>query len=72
MQKLEKLQTEMYHALQKVFGESTMSQTAMFQWYQLFQDGHESVDNEPCSGHLSSTHTADLVGRVREVVNMNR
>ncbi len=44
LQKWEKSPTKIYDSLKKVFGESTMSQTAVFRWYQLFWDGCKSVD----------------------------
>ncbi len=71
LQELGKPPTETYNALKKVFDESTMIRTAGFWWYQPFQDGHESVDNEPCSGHRSLVCTANLVASVRVVVNVN-
>ncbi len=67
LQKWEKLMTETFDALKKVFGESTMSQTAVFWWYQLFWDSFESVDDEH-SSYPSSTNATGLVGRVRVVV----
>ncbi|KYN13102.1 hypothetical protein ALC57_14709, partial [Trachymyrmex cornetzi] len=44
----------------------------VYKWYKLFQEGREYVNNEPRSGHPSTSKTDENVQEVKEIVLKNR
>lgn len=43
---------EIHHRLSFVFGEQTVAHSSVFEWYQCFHEGHESINNSPMKVHL--------------------
>lgn len=58
--------------LQKAFGEGALSRTRVYEWYKLFKDGRESVEDEPRSGRPSTSTDELHVNKVKELVLQNR
>ena len=51
--KLRKKATETYELLQTAFGASCMNRASVFEWYNRFKEGRESVrDDERCGRSL--------------------
>ena len=58
--------------LQKAFGESTLSKTRAYEWYNAFKSGRDVVEDLPRSGRPSSSNTDENVEKVTEIVLANR
>ena len=71
--KLGKNTTETYGMLQTAFRPSCMHRASVFEWYERFKEGRESVrDNERC-GRSKEVNTPEWIGqRVRVRVTMLR
>ncbi|EFN87396.1 Putative uncharacterized protein FLJ37770, partial [Harpegnathos saltator] len=50
--------TNAFRMLQKVYGDDCLSKTSTFEWFKKFQEGRESVEDDPRS-ERSSTSTDD-------------
>jgi len=62
---------ETFEALQKVFGDETMSRTTTYEWYRRFKDGRTSFESNPRLGRPSAS-TDDSIERVRAVIRSYR
>jgi len=58
--------------IRKVYGNDSMSNTQIKEWFKRFKDGRASVDSDPRSGRPSTSKTAENVERVRSAINKNR
>ncbi|CAH2096444.1 unnamed protein product [Euphydryas editha] len=58
--------------LQKAFGDNCMSRASVFDWYKLFKEGRERVDDEPHPGRPSTSTDAEHVNKIKELVLENR
>lgn len=58
--------------IRKVYGNDSMSDTQIKEWFRRFKDGRASVDSDPRSGRPSTSKTAENVERVRSAINKNR
>ena len=69
--KLGKKATETYRMLQTAFRPSFMNRASIFEWYQRFKEGRESVrDGEGCWRN-TEVNTSELIGqRVRVRLTM--
>ena len=54
------------------YGESTLSKKNVYEWYKLFQEGRENVEDEPRPGRPSTSTTDENVEAVKEIVIKNR
>ena len=54
------------------FGESTMSRTQVQLWYNRFKEGWEDVNNDACSGRLSTSATDENIEAVKKMILDNR
>ena len=58
--------TEMYGMLQTAFGPSCMNRASVFEWYERFKEGRESVRNNESCGRSKEVNRPELIGqRVR-------
>ncbi|GFV66065.1 protein GVQW3 [Trichonephila clavipes] len=64
--------TETFAKLQQAYGDSVLSRAQVFRWFQAFSEGRESIEDEPRSGRLSVSKTAENVVRVRDLVRSDR
>ncbi|XP_018311308.1 putative nuclease HARBI1 isoform X2 [Mycetomoellerius zeteki] len=58
--------------LQKAYGNSSLSKTQVYEWYKLFKDGREIVEDLPRSGRPSSSNTNENIDKVKKIVFANR
>ena len=54
--------------LTKAYGESAMSKRRVYEWYKLFQDGCENVEDDERPGHPSTSTTDGNLEKVKEMV----
>jgi len=52
--KLNKSAAETHRMLKEAFGEQALSQARTFEWFKLFKDGRESVEDSKHSGRPSA------------------
>ena len=71
--KLGKNATEMYGMLLTAFGAYCMNWTSVFEWYERFKEGTESVRDDERCGRSKEVNTPELMGqRVRVRVTILR
>ena len=58
--------------LKEAFGEQALSQARTFEWFRLFKDGRESVENDKHSGRPSTCTTPEMIAEVLEVILEDR
>ena len=54
---------------QKAFGNDAMSAAQIKVWHKHFEDGQESVENDPPSGRPATSRTPENVKHVRAAIN---
>lgn len=54
--------------IRKAFGTDSMSKSNIYEWYNRFKSGRETVASDPRSGRPSSTNSPDNVEKVREAI----
>ncbi|XP_053960220.1 protein GVQW3-like [Anastrepha ludens] len=57
--------------LQKAYGECGLSKTLVYEWYKVFSEGREVVEDSPRSGRPSTSSTDEKVAKVKEMVLEN-
>lgn len=70
--KSEKTCAETVQMMQKAFGDNCMSKTRIYEWYNRFKNGRESVDSDARSGRPSLTTTPQNIERVRLAIMEDR
>ena len=70
--RLGKTGAETYEMLQAAFGESCLSRSRTFEWYSRFKSGSRSFEDDHRPGSPSTSHTAETVARVREIIRADR
>jgi histone-lysine N-methyltransferase SETMAR len=71
-QKLGDSQAETIQKIQRVFGEDAMGITQIKEWYNIFTDGHTSVESDAHSGRPSTSRNDELIDQVRALVMQDR
>ena len=66
-----KAAAEIHWMLQEAFSDNAMSQSKTFLWYKHFKDGRTSVDDDECSGRLSTSATLENIAKVWEALLAN-
>jgi hypothetical protein len=59
--KLGKSATETIEMLREAFGEHSLSWTAVSEWHSCFKAGRVSVEDDGCSGRISTSKTTENV-----------
>ena len=65
--KLNKTAAETHRMLKEAFGEHSLSQARTFEWFKLFKDGRESVEDLQHSCRPSKGTIPEMTAKVREV-----
>ena len=60
--------TEIYADLQKVYGNGALKYTRVFKWVRRFNDGWESIENDPRVGGPVSALTEKNVATVKTLI----
>ena len=66
--KLNKTAAETHRMLKEAFGEQALSQERTLEWFKLFKDGLESVEDRKHSGRPSTCTAPEMIVKVREVI----
>ncbi|XP_011146696.2 putative uncharacterized protein FLJ37770 [Harpegnathos saltator] len=64
--------SEAFKMLKKAFGDNTMSQPRVYEWYKRFQEGREDIEDDARSGRPSTSTSDENVEKVKEIVLANR
>ncbi|GFX92122.1 protein GVQW3 [Trichonephila clavipes] len=70
--KLSKTGKETYEMIKTAFGEEAMRRARVFEWFRLFKEGRQSVNNDPRSGRPSTSRDEDKIAQVKAVVRSDR
>ena len=62
------LPTEIYADLQKVYGNNALKYTTVCRWVCCFNDGRESIENDPLVGRPVSVLTEKNVATVKTLI----
>jgi hypothetical protein len=58
--------------IKQAFGDDTLAQPQIYNWFSRFKNGQTSVDNDECSGRTLIGTMAKNVAKVREVIREDR
>jgi len=62
---------ETFQMLQQAYREDCMSRSPCHEWYQCFESGRTSIENDPKSGRPSTSMDDDCVEKVLAVIRKN-
>lgn len=60
-----------FKMLQKAYGDQCLSRTRTFEWYKMFKEGREVVEDESRSGRPSTSTDEHHADKVKEIMVMN-
>ena len=63
---------ETLRMLEKAYGDQALSKTRTFEWYKMFKDGRESVEDEPHQRRPKTSTDEQHVKKIKEMVLENR
>ena len=66
------LVAETFRMLQKAFGDLTMSQKNVYEWYKDFKEGRERVDDLERPGRPSTSTDEQHINQIKQLVYKNR
>jgi len=58
--------------IRKIYGDESMRDTQIKEWFRRFKSGRTSVESDPRSGRPLTAKTPENVERVRVLINQNR
>jgi len=62
---------ETFQMLQQAYGEDCLSRTPCHEWYQHFESGRTSIEDDPKSGQPSTSMDDDRIEEVLAVIHKN-
>jgi hypothetical protein len=65
MCKLGKSASETLMALQRVYGDTALNKSAVYDWFSRFKIGQE---DDQCSGRPSTSRTKEMIEKVRQLI----
>jgi len=57
--------------LQQAYGEDCLSRTPCHEWFQRFESGRMSIENDPKSGRPSTSMDDDRIEKMHAVIRKN-
>ena len=67
--KLGKSGSETLQLLRTAYGDAVLSSVQVLRWHKAFKDGRESIEDEQCAGHPSTSRTENNVARLKAVLD---
>jgi len=67
MCRLRKSASETLSALQQVYGDTALKKSAV-DWFSRFKNGQEKLEDDQCSGRPSTSRTAEMIEKVRQLI----
>lgn len=58
--------------LEKSFGNDTLKKTVVYQWYERFRSGRESVNDDERSGRPSTSKTDENIDKIKDWMTVDR
>jgi len=62
--KLGKSGSKTWQLLRIAYGDAVLSSAQVLRWHKAFKEGRESIEDEQCAGHPSTSRTENIVGRL--------
>ena len=67
-----KTASETYELLKTAFGDKCLNRSNVFVWFNIFKNGHKSVEDDPQPGWTSTSNTDENIVKVRDLVRSDR
>lgn len=64
--------TEMLKMLQKAYGEQALSKTRVYDWYKMFKEGREQVEDRERAGRPTASTNDGKIDEIKDLVLKNR
>ncbi|PNF34187.1 hypothetical protein B7P43_G17619 [Cryptotermes secundus] len=72
MFKLGKSASETLTALQKIYGDTALKKSAVYDWFSQFKNGQETLEDDQRSERPSTSKAEEMVGKVRQLIRCDR
>jgi transposase len=72
MCRLGKSASETLSALQQVYGDTALKKSAVYDWFSRFKNGQEKLEDDQRSGRPSTSRTAEMIEKVRQLIQCDR
>ena len=59
-------------ALQQVYGDTALKKSAVYDWFSWFKNGQEKLEDDQRSGRPSTSRTAEMIEKVRQLTQCGR
>jgi len=70
--RLGKSASETLSALQQVYGDTALKKSAVYDWFSRFKNGQEKLEDDQRSGRPSTSRTAEMIEKMRQVIQCDR
>lgn len=70
--KLGKSASETFELIKQAYGDDALSRTRVFEWYKMFKEGREVVEDEHRAGRPTTARTDGQVAKVKQVLDADR
>lgn len=61
-----------FNMLKKSYGKTAMSKTRVYEWYKLFKEGREEIDDLPRTGRPRTSKTSQNVEKIKTIILENQ
>jgi len=72
MCRLGKSASETLSALQQVYRDTALKKSAVYDWFSRFKNGQEKLEDDQRSGRPSTSRTAKMIEKVRQLIQCDR
>jgi len=66
--RLEKSAPETLSVLQQVYGDTALKKSAGYDWFSRFKNGQEKLEDDQRSERPSTSRTAEMIEKVRQLI----